>query len=98
MLEGGGCRPRLLCADSHWRAGCHEACPCATGLGQRTGSAKSPRDGAFNLGHNTYPRMCDELECLARGRCIGIDKNGKIKLSRKEALGLNLDGSKVAAE
>ena len=31
-------------------------------------------------------------------KCIGIDKNGKIKLSRKEALGLNLDGSKVAAE
>ncbi|MFH1026458.1 MAG: polyribonucleotide nucleotidyltransferase [Pseudomonadota bacterium] len=31
-------------------------------------------------------------------KCIGIDKNGKIKLSRKEALGLNLDGSKTAAE
>ncbi len=31
-------------------------------------------------------------------KCIGIDKNGKIKLSRKEALGLNLDGSKSTAE
>ncbi|MBC8017534.1 MAG: S1 RNA-binding domain-containing protein, partial [Verrucomicrobia bacterium] len=31
-------------------------------------------------------------------KCIGIDKNGKIKLSRKEALGYNLDGTKVAAE
>ncbi len=30
-------------------------------------------------------------------KCIGVDKNGKIKLSRKEALGYNLDGSKVAA-
>ena len=28
-------------------------------------------------------------------KCIGVDKNGKIKLSRKEALGLNLDGSKI---
>ena len=31
-------------------------------------------------------------------KCIGIDKNGKIKLSRKEALGFNLDGTPVAAE
>ncbi|MBC7963139.1 MAG: polyribonucleotide nucleotidyltransferase [Steroidobacteraceae bacterium] len=31
-------------------------------------------------------------------KCIGIDKNGKIKLSRKEALGYNLDGTKVSAE
>ena len=29
-------------------------------------------------------------------KCIGVDKNGKIKLSRKEALGLNLDGTPVA--
>ncbi len=31
-------------------------------------------------------------------KCIGIDKNGKIKLSRKEALGFNLDGTKIASE
>ena len=31
-------------------------------------------------------------------KCIGVDKNGKIKLSRKEALGYNLDGSKISAD
>jgi predicted RNA-binding protein with RPS1 domain len=29
-------------------------------------------------------------------KCIGVDKNGKIKLSRKEALGYNLDGTKIS--
>jgi len=31
-------------------------------------------------------------------KCIGIDKNGKIKLSRKEALGLNPDGTTIVSE
>jgi len=60
-------------------------------------------DGLVHISELDTARVKLVTDVLSEGdqvlvKCIGIDKNGKIKLSRKEALGLNLDGSKVAAE
>jgi len=60
-------------------------------------------DGLVHISELDTARVKLVTDVLSEGdqvlvKCIGIDKNGKIKLSRKEALGLNPDGSKVAAE
>ena len=57
-------------------------------------------DGLVHISELDTARVKVVTDILNEGdkvlvKCIGIDKNGKIKLSRKEALGLNLDGSKV---
>ncbi|MBV5338602.1 MAG: polyribonucleotide nucleotidyltransferase [Deltaproteobacteria bacterium] len=59
-------------------------------------------DGLVHISELDTARVKTVTEILNEGdtvlvKCIGVDKNGKIKLSRKEALGYNLDGSKVAA-
>jgi len=58
-------------------------------------------DGLVHISELDTKRVKTVTEVLNEGdkvlvKCIGIDKNGKIKLSRKEALGLNLDGTPVA--
>ena len=60
-------------------------------------------DGLVHISELDTARVKVVTDILSEGdtvlvKCIGVDKNGKIKLSRKEALGLNLDGSKIAAE
>jgi polyribonucleotide nucleotidyltransferase len=60
-------------------------------------------DGLVHISELDTKRVKTVTEVLNEGdkvlvKCIGIDKNGKIKLSRKEALGLNLDGTPVAGE
>ncbi|GFE61644.1 polyribonucleotide nucleotidyltransferase [Geobacter sp. AOG2] len=55
-------------------------------------------DGLVHISELDTKRVKTVTEVLNEGdkvlvKCIGIDKNGKIKLSRKEALGLNLDGT-----
>lgn len=55
-------------------------------------------DGLVHISELDTRRVKTVTEVLNEGdkvlvKCIGIDKNGKIKLSRKEALGLNLDGT-----
>ncbi|HEY3306849.1 MAG TPA: polyribonucleotide nucleotidyltransferase [Desulfuromonadaceae bacterium] len=57
-------------------------------------------DGLVHISELDTKRVKTVTEILNEGdqvlvKCIGVDKNGKIKLSRKEALGLNPDGSKV---
>ena len=57
-------------------------------------------DGLVHISELDTARVKVVTDVLNEGdkvlvKCIGVDKNGKIKLSRKEALGLNLDGSKV---
>ena len=59
-------------------------------------------DGLVHISELDTARVKTVTEILNEGdtvlvKCIGVDKNGKIKLSRKEALGLNLDGTKVDA-
>ncbi|NVN89900.1 MAG: polyribonucleotide nucleotidyltransferase [Desulfuromonadales bacterium] len=58
-------------------------------------------DGLVHISELDTKRVKTVTEILNEGdrvlvKCIGVDKNGKVKLSRKEALGLNLDGSSVA--
>lgn len=60
-------------------------------------------DGLVHISELDTARVKVVTDVLNEGdkvlvKCIGIDKNGKIKLSRKEALGLNLDGSPAASE
>jgi polyribonucleotide nucleotidyltransferase len=60
-------------------------------------------DGLVHISELDTKRVKTVTEVLNEGdkvlvKCIGIDKNGKIKLSRKEALGLNLDGTPIAGE
>ncbi|MDU0457287.1 MAG: polyribonucleotide nucleotidyltransferase [Geobacteraceae bacterium] len=60
-------------------------------------------DGLVHISELDTTRVKVVTDILNEGdkvlvKCIGIDKNGKIKLSRKEALGLNLDGSSASAE
>lgn len=55
-------------------------------------------DGLVHISELDTKRVKTVTEILNEGdkvlvKCIGVDKNGKIKLSRKEALGLNLDGT-----
>ncbi|KAA0893972.1 polyribonucleotide nucleotidyltransferase [Oryzomonas japonica] len=55
-------------------------------------------DGLVHISELDTKRVKTVTEVLNEGdkvlvKCIGIDKNGKIKLSRKEALGLNPDGT-----
>ncbi len=57
-------------------------------------------DGLVHISELDTARVKVVTDVLNEGdkvlvKCIGIDKNGKIKLSRKEALGLNPDGSKI---
>ncbi|MDD5285783.1 MAG: polyribonucleotide nucleotidyltransferase [Desulfuromonadaceae bacterium] len=57
-------------------------------------------DGLVHISELDTTRVKVVTDILNEGdkvlvKCIGVDKNGKIKLSRKEALGLNLDGTKV---
>jgi polyribonucleotide nucleotidyltransferase len=57
-------------------------------------------DGLVHISELDTARVKVVTDILSEGdkvlvKCIGVDKNGKIKLSRKEALGLNLDGTKV---
>jgi polyribonucleotide nucleotidyltransferase len=57
-------------------------------------------DGLVHISELDTARVKVVTDVLSEGdkvlvKCIGVDKNGKIKLSRKEALGLNLDGTKV---
>ena len=57
-------------------------------------------DGLVHISELDTTRVKVVTDILNEGdkvlvKCIGIDKNGKIKLSRKEALGLNPDGSKA---
>lgn len=57
-------------------------------------------DGLVHISELDTARVKVVTEILNEGdtvlvKCIGVDKNGKIKLSRKEALGLNLDGSRA---
>jgi polyribonucleotide nucleotidyltransferase len=59
-------------------------------------------DGLVHISELDTARVKTVTEILNEGdivlvKCIGVDKNGKIKLSRKEALGFNLDGTKVDA-
>ncbi len=56
-------------------------------------------DGLVHISELDTARVKTVTEILNEGdqvlvKCIGVDKNGKIKLSRKEALGYNLDGTK----
>jgi polyribonucleotide nucleotidyltransferase len=58
-------------------------------------------DGLVHISELDTARVKVVTDVLNEGdkvlvKCIGVDKNGKIKLSRKEALGLNLDGTKIA--
>jgi polyribonucleotide nucleotidyltransferase len=58
-------------------------------------------DGLVHISELDTKRVKTVTEVLNEGdkvlvKCIGIDKNGKIKLSRKEALGLNSDGTSAA--
>jgi polyribonucleotide nucleotidyltransferase len=58
-------------------------------------------DGLVHISELDTTRVKVVTDILNEGdkvlvKCIGVDKNGKIKLSRKEALGLNLDGSPAA--
>jgi polyribonucleotide nucleotidyltransferase len=58
-------------------------------------------DGLVHISELDTARVKVVTDILNEGdkvlvKCIGVDKNGKIKLSRKEALGLNIDGTKVA--
>jgi polyribonucleotide nucleotidyltransferase len=58
-------------------------------------------DGLVHISELDTARVKVVTDILNEGdkvlvKCIGVDKNGKIKLSRKEALGLNLDGTPVA--
>jgi polyribonucleotide nucleotidyltransferase len=58
-------------------------------------------DGLVHISELDTARVKTVTEILNEGdtvlvKCIGVDKNGKIKLSRKEALGYNLDGTKIA--
>jgi len=57
-------------------------------------------DGLVHISELDTARVKVVTDILNEGdkvlvKCIGVDKNGKIKLSRKEALGFNLDGTKV---
>jgi polyribonucleotide nucleotidyltransferase len=57
-------------------------------------------DGLVHISELDTARVKVVTDILNEGdkvlvKCIGVDKNGKIKLSRKEALGYNLDGTKV---
>ncbi|BCS53448.1 polyribonucleotide nucleotidyltransferase [Geobacter sp. SVR] len=57
-------------------------------------------DGLVHISELDTKRVKTVTEVLNEGdkvlvKCIGVDKNGKVKLSRKEALGYNLDGTKV---
>jgi polyribonucleotide nucleotidyltransferase len=57
-------------------------------------------DGLVHISELDTKRVKTVTEVLNEGdkvlvKCIGIDKNGKIKLSRKEALGLNPDGTPI---
>ena len=57
-------------------------------------------DGLVHISELDTKRVKTVTEVLNEGdkvlvKCIGVDKNGKVKLSRKEALGLNLDGTPV---
>ncbi|MBI2353947.1 MAG: polyribonucleotide nucleotidyltransferase [Deltaproteobacteria bacterium] len=57
-------------------------------------------DGLVHISELDTTRVKVVTDILHEGdkvlvKCIGVDKNGKIKLSRKEALGLNLDGSPI---
>ncbi len=59
-------------------------------------------DGLVHISELDTTRVKVVTDVLNEGdkvlvKCIGIDKNGKIKLSRKEAMGLNPDGTPVAA-
>lgn len=59
-------------------------------------------DGLVHISELDTKRVKTVTEVLNEGdkvlvKCIGVDKNGKIKLSRKEALGLNLDGTPAEA-
>jgi len=56
-------------------------------------------DGLVHISELDTARVKVVTEILNEGdqvlvKCIGVDKNGKIKLSRKEALGFNLDGTR----
>jgi len=58
-------------------------------------------DGLVHISELDTARVKVVTDVLNEGdkvlvKCIGVDKNGKIKLSRKEALGLNPDGTKIA--
>ena len=58
-------------------------------------------DGLVHISELDTARVKVVTDVLNEGdkvlvKCIGVDKNGKIKLSRKEAMGLNLDGTKTA--
>ena len=60
-------------------------------------------DGLVHISELDTKRVKIVTEVLNEGdkvlvKCIGIDKNGKIKLSRKEALGFNPDGTRVAVK
>ncbi|MSN25710.1 MAG: polyribonucleotide nucleotidyltransferase [Geobacter sp.] len=60
-------------------------------------------DGLVHISELDTARVKVVTDVLNEGdkvlvKCIGIDKNGKIKLSRKEALGLNPDGTTIASE
>ncbi len=55
-------------------------------------------DGLVHISELDTARVKVVTDVLNEGdkvlvKCIGVDKNGKIKLSRKEALGLNPDGT-----
>ena len=55
-------------------------------------------DGLVHISELDTKRVKTVTEVLNEGdkvlvKCIGVDKNGKIKLSRKEALGLNPDSA-----
>jgi len=55
-------------------------------------------DGLVHISELDTARVKVVTDILNEGdkvlvKCIGVDKNGKIKLSRKEALGLNPDGT-----
>ena len=58
-------------------------------------------DGLVHISELDVKRVKTVTDVLNEGdkvlvKCIGVDKNGKVKLSRKEALGLNLDGTPIA--
>jgi len=57
-------------------------------------------DGLVHISELDTKRVKTVTEVLNEGdkvlvKCIGVDKNGKIKLSRKEALGFNPDGTAI---
>lgn len=60
-------------------------------------------DGLVHISELETKRVKTVTEVLNEGdkvlvKCIGVDKNGKIKLSRKEALGFNPDGTPISGE